>query len=104
MGGAHDYHNITSFNYDVASKEEITLKDLFPNDPGYLKTISDFARKDLRSRYKNTLDDAMLSPGTEPKEENFSVFTILPGSITFYFAEYQVAPYALGELKVTMPR
>jgi hypothetical protein len=117
-GGAHGYENISSFNYDVKAKKEITLKSLFPNDPNYLKTISDFARKDLNTQFHSrmeikTKDDEaifkesilpMLNEGTVPEISNFSVFTFTSKAVTFYFPEYQVAPYAMGSSTVVMPR
>jgi len=103
-GGAHGYENLIAFNYDLMSQKEIELRDLFPANPDYLKTISQFARKELRKQFKeNTVEDMLLA-GTEPDEENFKVFTVLPDSITFYFGESQVAPFAQGSSKVTMPR
>lgn len=103
-GGAHGYQNIASFNYDIIGEKEITLSDLFSSDPNYLKTVSEFARKDLHRQFKGGANEEMLLAGTESKIENFSVFTFLPDAITFYFAEYQVAPYAMGGSEVTMPK
>ena len=104
VGGAHGYENLASFNYDVTAEKEIALSDLFPEDPDYLKTISEFVRRDLRRQLGNNANEDILLAGTEPNAENFSVFTLLPGSVTFYFVEYQVAPYAAGSSKVVMPR
>lgn len=117
-GGAHGYETLTSFNYDVVNKKEISLADLFPNDPNYLKTISDFSRKNLTAQFREKLsiktkaDEAnfkdsvlpMLESGTTPDEINFSVFTFTDDKITFYFNQYQVAPYAMGGSSVTMSR
>jgi len=117
-GGAHGYENSTSFNYDVINRKEIALADLFPSDPNYLKTISTFSRKNLETQFRKSLniktkdDEAnfkdsvipMLTEGTMPTLDNFSVFTFTEDSITFYFAQYQVGPYTMGEPKVIMPR
>ena len=117
-GGAHGYKYSVSFNYDVKKQKEIKLADLFPKDPGYLKTISEFSRRDLTAQFHKKLNiktktdeqnfadsvAPMLESGTTPEEVNFSVFTFTPDKITFYFNEYQVAPYAMGESRVTMPR
>jgi len=113
-GGAHGYITITSFNYGVIKKEEVRLTDLFPNDKNYLKTVSDFARKDLLNQFrkqleiKNKADEEDIMPlllsGTAPDLENFSIFTFTPEQITFYFTEYQVAPYAMGSFTVSMLR
>lgn len=119
-GGAHGYESIISFNYDVKNSKELTMADIFPNDPNYLKTVAQYSRKDLRDQflnkikradfendgdYKMTLDgiDSMLIPGTEPTVENFSVFTIEPGFINIYFTQYQVAAYVYGSQMVKMP-
>lgn len=117
-GGAHGYENLASFNYDVVNKKEITLADLFLGDQDYLKTISEFSRKDLQAQFHKSLNvktkedevnfkDSimpMLLNGTMPAPENFSIFTFTTNSITFYFAQYQVGPYTMGEPKVTIPR
>ncbi len=103
-GGAHGFSSLMSFNYDVKNQKEVAPRDLFPSDPNYLKTISDYARTDLRRQFGNEGNEDMILAGTEPQEENFSVFTFTPKAITFYFGQYQVAPYAMGESKVVMPR
>ncbi|MBY0376894.1 DUF3298 and DUF4163 domain-containing protein [Patescibacteria group bacterium] len=117
-GGAHGYETITSYNYDVVNKKEVALASLFPNDPYYLQTISTFVRKDLTSQFRTKLnvktkdDEAnfsqvvlpMMQDGTVPDLTNFNVFTFTDSSVTFYFNQYQVAPYAMGSSTVTMPR
>ncbi|OGI90415.1 hypothetical protein A2911_01600 [Candidatus Nomurabacteria bacterium RIFCSPLOWO2_01_FULL_40_15] len=103
-GGAHGYSSLTSFNYDVKNQKEIALRDLFPSDPNYLKTISGYARKDLRLQFGKNVEEDMLLAGTELDEINFSVFTFTGDEITFYFNQYQVAPYSMGQFTVTMPR
>jgi hypothetical protein len=117
-GGAHGYETLTSFNYDVVHKKDFTLASLFPNDPNYLKTISDFSRKDLEAQFRQRLniktsDDEtnfqqtilpMLDDGTTPTADNFSVFTFTDKTITFYFNQYQVGPYSMGQSTVVMPR
>lgn len=119
-GGAHGFENIVSFNYDVTQQKEITLSDLFPDDPNYLSTISSYARTSLQKQFLEKSSqlpreeesgetserdlDPMLVAGTEPTIENFSVFTFSPTEITLYFSQYQVAPYVFGEQQVVIPR
>ncbi len=102
-GGAHGYENLYSFNYDVKNKKEISLALLFPNDPNYLKTISEFSRVALHKQFRDN-NDSMLIDGTEPTRENFNIFTFTPSYITFYFSQYQVGPYVIGSPSVVMPR
>jgi hypothetical protein len=46
----------------------------------------------------------MLYSGTDPKDENFSVFTFDDKKINIYFAEYQVGPYVIGTPVVVFDR
>lgn len=119
-GGAHGYENLYSYNYDVLNKKELVLKDFFPNDTNYLKTVSDFAKSNLIEQFTNNIkradftndkewndalqniDKSMIEDGTKPLVDNFSVFTYVPGMLTLYFNQYQVAPYVYGSQKVKM--
>lgn len=116
-GGAHGYESIMSFNYDVKKHQTIALKDLYQSDQNYLLTISDAVRpiiwNNLQTRAE-LLTDAdkqdfkdsvmpMMNDGTEPTVENFNVFVFTDYGITFYFGQYQVAPYVFGEQAVTLP-
>ncbi|MBP6883928.1 MAG: DUF3298 domain-containing protein [Candidatus Pacebacteria bacterium] len=117
-GGAHGYEAQSSFNYNVEKEKEITLADLFPSDANYLKTISEFSRKDLTAQFRKRLEvktkadeqnfqDSilpMLTDGTTPTKENFAVFTFTLDEVTIYFSQYQVAPYSMGGSKVVIPR
>ena len=47
---------------------------------------------------------SMIESGTEPKEENFSVFTFTPDKVKIYFAQYQVGPYVIGMPEVEVNR
>jgi hypothetical protein len=103
-GGAHGYRVVTSFNYDVKNHKEFTLTDFMT-----LEKASEASRADLKPKFEQEGNDEIFTTftidGTDPKKpENFSVFTFLNNSVTIYFGEYQVAPYAVGEQKVTLPR
>lgn len=112
-GGAHGYSNTVTFNYDVTNKKEIGLEYFFPNNPNYLKTISDAARIQLAEKLayasnQETLDDntkSMMIEGTDPSNaQNFKMFTFTNNEIQIYFGQYQVAPYVYGEQTITLPR
>ena len=107
-GGAHGGHDIYTFNYDGKIKKEITLDAIFNSVPNYLNRISDFVANDLKDQLNvssegERFDESVLVSGTAPLAKNFTRFTLGTDSITFHFPEYQVAPYAAGEQKVTMP-
>lgn len=121
-GGAHEYENRVSFNYDVKNKKIITLKDLFPNNPDYLNYLSEQSRKSLKETFATVSDNdreqataeeiktivndivTSIESGTEPKEENFSVFTFTKDKIKIYFAQYQVGPSTTGSPEMEIDR
>lgn len=103
-GGAHGYENIVTFNYDVAQQKIVSLADLFPNDPQYLTTLSQFAREQLRATLGDFANETFIVDGTNPTAENFKNFTFTDDVVTIYFTQYQVAPYAAGEQRVIYRR
>jgi hypothetical protein len=113
VGGAHGAEVSTAFNYNAKTGKEIKLADLFANQPDYLQKISNYCIKDLEKQISSGMEDngewvkqnsEWINEGAGPKEQNYSVFLINKDNIVFYFQQYQVAPYAAGTFKVTMPR
>ncbi len=102
-GGAHGYHNIITFTYAVERHEYADISDFHP-----MYFIAGSAQEKLKEKFRSegVLDsniEAMISDGTDEKNpENFKNFTFVPGSLTLYFPEYQVAPYVYGEQQVTL--
>jgi len=104
-GGAHGANYSKSVNFNPKIKKEIKLTDLFPGNPDYLKTISDFAIKDLTKQIDaQMLDNLWLNTGAGPILDNYSVFLINKNDITFYIQQYQVAAGAAGPFKVVFPK
>jgi hypothetical protein len=114
-GGAHGYDVIHTFNYDVNAQKTMALSDFYPNDPNYLATLSEISRTQLRDKLGEWVSEDFLLPGTEPILENFSEFTFTnpdlsngKSTITIYFQQYQVGPYAIGqqtvEIQTTYPQ
>lgn len=103
-GGAHPFHAIFTFNYDVKNHKELSLTDFVT-----LQEASDTSRRDLLDQFTKKGDAGVFKTftrdGTDPtKPENFQNFTFLDKSIIIYFPEYQVAPYVYGEMSVSIPR
>jgi hypothetical protein len=106
-GGAHGATNFIPINYSQKNNKEIKLADIFSGQEDYVKKISDFCIKNLTEQITagaGSIEGTWIEDGAGPKEENFSIFLINQNSITFYFPQYQVAPYALGDFKVIMPK
>lgn len=106
-GGAHGATNFVPLNYNVKTKQEIKLADLFPNQTDYLKKISAFCVADLIKQVIDRMEStegAWIQDGAGPKPENYSVFLINKDNMVFYFQQYQIAPGAAGDFKVVFPR
>jgi len=106
-GGAHGATYKISANYDIENKKEITLADFYSGQENYLQKISDYCIADLTKQIIEKMGDAegtYIQEGAGPVAENFKIFLINKDNITFYFPQYQVAPYVLGEFQVIIPR
>jgi len=96
-GGAHGNQIITTKNFDLSSKREVQLKDLFKND-SYLNVIS---QKAITKFTNDKISDSQwLLEGAGPKYDNFKDFTYSTNgqSFVFHFDPYQIAPYSSGLL------
>jgi hypothetical protein len=106
-GGAHGNGYYVSLAYSPVQRKELVLADFFPGQQDYLRKISDFAKEDLTRQLKErtgNLEGSWLDEGAGPREENFSAFLVEKDAITFYFAPYQIAAFAVGSFEVKMPR
>lgn len=122
QGGAHGFQISETFNYDVQNKKELSLVDVLSVNNKTLDFVSEESRKQLLQEFlpqvpyqklwKDIVFDGeedmffaeTLYTGTEPKKDNFAVFTFTPQTITIYFQQYQVGPYVIGSPMVTISR
>ena len=95
------------FNYDVLNNREIRIDDLLGDYPDYLKTLSDYTIKTLKSNMteeESEILDEMIQRGAGPQEENFKNFTFTDTMINLHFSKYDVLPGVFGEQEVYVPR
>jgi len=102
-GGAHPNNWPDAWVFDLADGRALTLDDVFPAPGGALRALTPYVRATLRATLDQMALDDMLLPGTEPTAENYARFLLTGQGLTFLFAPYQVAPYAAGEQRVTIP-
>lgn len=109
-GGAHGSATVHSINYDVKNNKLMTLADLYPGKPDYLKKISDGAIESLNAQLlaqedgtQNVALRMQIEEGAGPDLKNFEAFTHNENVLTIYFQQYQVGPYAIGMPKVELP-
>ncbi len=102
-GGAHGGTVIQTYTLDLKNKRLVTLDDLFTNTSDALAVIDPLVEQDLTTTLGGMLDANWLKQGTGTDPQNYQTFALDADSITFYFQQYQVAPYAAGIQKVTIP-
>lgn len=108
-GGAHGYEHIFTYTYDKQKKREITIYDLYSQEE--LESISRDVITSLTSQLAESaqvsirdIDQSWVTSGAAANETNYARFTLSGSQITFYFEQYQVAPYAFGERIITRVR
>lgn len=99
-GAAHPSHQITSLVYDIETAQDVTLEQLFLPDSEYLQVIAEYCKAELSKR-EIGYDDQQH--GADPTPENYAVWNLSSEGLVITFNEYQVAAYAAGPQKVTVP-
>lgn len=105
-GGAHGVNYYTAANFDVQTGAEIQLDDIIKDMEG-LPVVLD---TELMEKYGEdgmffiTPPKEMLKDYVTPGGENQPEFTWTLGydGVTFYFSNYELAPYAAGTQVVTV--
>lgn len=96
-GGAHGNTQFVNAVMDLKQNRIRTLTDFFQGNP--LASIQTPVREQLKTQidFNDFIED-----GTATLKD-FEVFSLNDSTITFYFTPYQVAPYAYGSQKVSLP-
>ncbi len=101
-GAAHDMVSFKGYTYDTASGEPIALSDIVADLPGMGRAVSgrlvDFEDQTYTADWG--LEDYFDENGD--LKDNL-VWTVDAEGITFYFAPYELAPYAVGPLHAQIP-
>lgn len=101
-GGAHGMYATHYLNFDPATGHLMNLHDLFYD--GFEPTINKLLLNKLMKMYDCTtqeeLEEAGLLMGTDIyPSQNFSLNT---GNITFIYNVYEIAPYSMGEIEISI--
>lgn len=97
-GAAHPYHYTRTFTYDLTAGQTVALSQLFLPGVPYLDLLAAYSQAELSAQ-----DALMFEEGAAPTEENYRNWVLTGDGIEITFDEYQVAPYAMGALKVVVP-
>ncbi len=99
-GGVHYFQINNQFTYNK-SGVILELKDFFKDD-NYLEILSKLSYEELIKIGANE-DKNWLKEGTKPMLENFSLYYFDKDGLHLTFPPYQVAPWASGSIKITIP-
>lgn len=102
-GGAHGIYMSTFLNMNLHTLSPIRLDDLFASD--YEEALTDLLWNQLMMdnnvATRQALEDlGYTTTGELAPTENFYIG---PEGITFYYNVYEIAPYVMGPVKITLP-
>lgn len=98
-GASSPYHYHRVLNYDLDTRQQINLDDLFkPNSP-YLTAIAKFVHGRMAHKY----GDKLIVNGLLPTPDNYQNWNIKPLGLVFTFDEAQIAPEIYGAQTVFVP-
>lgn len=102
-GGAHGIEVPVTFTFDRTTGKQLVLKDLFVPEANYLERLSMIARAELPKIIGEYAVPEFIIDGTERSDENFSRFYFEGDRLVFLFPPYQVAPYVVGTVELSIP-
>lgn len=102
-GGAHGIYMTNYLNMDLSQMRSLCLDDIFAGD--YKDALTDLIWNQLMADNKVTSHEALeemgyASTGDITPTENFY---LSKEGITFYYNVYDITPYSMGPVKVTIP-
>ena len=101
-GGAHYTRDDTSLYYDNKTKEFVDLKYFFKDEESF-KKLSSIAYYYILKLEDKTFDELWVKRGTDPTIDNYRHFNFKDEGLEILFPPYQIASWADGEIKITIP-
>jgi len=99
-GGAHGLQATKTFSFSTKG-QPLGIAELFTNGVDGLKTIAPYVQKELLKL--DYTEKSWVEEGAAPTEINYQNFIVDEKGLTVIFDPYQVAYYAAGEQRVTVP-
>lgn len=96
-GGAHGNESELSINFDAATGDVVEEEDFFL--PGYETRLGSLLTMHLESSFTNPEDYDMLFMKEIQPNGNFRVS---PLGVTYTYTPYEIGPYSLGTINVTV--
>lgn len=101
----HPESYICTINYNKKTDKIIDINELEKICYNIIINISKYSYQELikNERIKKYGAYSILELGTKATKKNYRNFVISDSNITIYFEQKQIAPYVLGEFKITIP-
>lgn len=101
-GGAHGMHGLSYLNFDPQNGHLLTLEELFK--PGFEKPLDDLLLEQLmKDTHSNSLDELNAKAYLQWTDMYPSGnFIRRPEGITFVYNAYEIAPYSMGIIEITL--
>ncbi len=99
-GGAHGNYGSFAQSYDLEKCKLISLADIFlPEYEKFLPPILEAQfRKDMNLEPDQELNEYLFENHIPPTEN----FLLYPGALTFIYTPYEIGPYAVGQIEITL--
>lgn len=97
-GGAHGMTSVTSLNFDTRTGSLLSEADFFKE--GYRSVLSDLLSRHLPGSLESPEDTSMLFVREIEPNGNFRVSE---EGVTYIYNQYEIAPYVMGAIQVTVP-
>lgn len=75
VGAAHPNTRLWTLNYDLSTKREVALEELFQAKSDYTSVIAEYVASDINRRAQQTDDDEAKRNGTKPQKREDPVIT-----------------------------
>ena len=98
-GGAHGGQNFKGVNFDASTGERLSLHQVFPDGEQLVETI---IAKLYEENRQGSFFDSMESTVADQIIHDKASWVIGPRGVTFYFNQYEIAPYAAGTITTTI--
>lgn len=97
-GGAHGMTSEVAYNFDRKTGDAITEEEFFKD--GYVPALTKLLTRHLPESLESPSDTSYLFLKEIEPNGNFS---ITDTGITYIFNQYEIAPYSMGIIRISIP-
>ncbi|MEI6400057.1 MAG: RsiV family protein [bacterium] len=102
-GSAHPYEYSQVLLIGDTDGQQIYTENLFNKKTLFWKDLSQLSKEQLKTVLAENYDEDMVNEGAGPDPKNFDNVYLSDTGLVVVFNPYQVAPYATGEVSITIP-